>query len=332
MLCSFSCKFVAFPPILMSALKTLTFRCKQHYISTILVTFTAVSCCAATTVTFGQPVASGAPFPSDALTKPDSSTGTGKRINFPIAEDSCASPAGAPQGVCGSRRLLNQLDGFRVRPRVNSRFSGAVDPGTIKDGMKLVSVTSPSSVVPLNQVILNEEQTCVFAKPDRVLNQQSRYLLVITDALTDFQSKPVTPDPGFTSCLQGSGADPYCQDLGHAIQAVRSTGFKENITGASLFTTLSATSWLERAHDFVAAFTPGLVLPAGLRSSFDIADLRSMTWQPDKSGLPPQNIPLDSSGEVGSIGFGLFLSPNFLNTSGSDAGTITTDPAAPISV
>jgi hypothetical protein len=55
------------------------------------------------------------------------------------------------------------------------------------------------------------------------------------------------------------------------------------------------------------------VLPAGIKSTFNLSATADITWNPQGSGLPSQSIPLDALGGVKSVSFGLYLSPNFLS-------------------
>src|SRR5436305_323605 len=242
------------------------------YFTTFAIGLPSVSWAAPTSVIFSFPQP-GTPdlgfFPTNAFATADSSTGTGQRINLPASEDRCDKTS-STQAVCGSQQLLNQLDGFSLNPRVRACFSGAIDTSTIKDGLKLVSVTSPTSTVTLNQIVLSETEQCVFAKPDHILNQASQYLLVATNALKDGSGSPVTPDPSFFGCINNPGINPSpnCPALASAISQVQRAGFSETLVGASVFTTMSATSWLEKVQNYVSSFSPALTLPAGLPSSF----------------------------------------------------------------
>jgi len=52
------------------------------------------------------------PFPADSLTVSDSSQITGKRVNLPLPD--CTAQA----ALCAELGLVNQLDGFNLRPRI----------------------------------------------------------------------------------------------------------------------------------------------------------------------------------------------------------------------
>ena len=93
------------------------------------------------------------------------------------------------------------------------------------------------------------------------------------------------------------------------------------VVTASLFTTMSATTWLEQARRFVDANQPAVVLPAGLNgapSVFNMSGVQSMTWVPQGSGDDADNSETFSPGMlpgVSQIAFGMFMSPLFLDPS-----------------
>ena len=64
-------------------------------------------------------------------------------------------------------------------------------------------------------------------------------------------------------------------------------------------------------------------------STLDLKDVKSITWMPQTgvSGINyDQTLPLDVLRGVERIAFGLYLSPLYLNTSGPEAGAISTTP------
>jgi hypothetical protein len=269
------------------------------------------------------------PFPSNALTQTDATQKTGVRINLPSSFDVC-DPSSSPS-MCSNTALLNQLDGFSVNSRLMACFSGPVDTSTLPAGVQIIPVAG-GSAVSINQVIFDPASNCAFAKPNQVLNQQSQYLLIVTDSVHDSSGKKVKASDAFTACLQSS--DPYCDALADALQGVRQQpGSSSKIVTASLFTTMSATSWLEQARRYVDANQPSVVLPAGLNgapSIFNLSRVQSMTWVPQGSGDDADNSetfsPSQLSG-VGQIAFGMFMSPLFLDpSSGSIPATPTAQP------
>jgi hypothetical protein len=271
------------------------------------------------------------PFPTNSLTTPDLLQPTGLQINLPASEDACGSAASP---VCSNNPLLNQLDGFSVNPRLMVCFSAPVNPATIPDGISLVPLPSSgsplslSSAVAVDQVIFDPGSNCAFAKPVQVLNQQTRYLLVVTNAIADSQNLPVAASSDYQNCVNGE-PDPYCSTLASTVGQL-GVPPGHSVVAASLFTTMTATSWLEQARQFVDLL-PAFVVPAGPVSTFALSSLKSMTWAPDKSGTGPQNIPLSALSNVASVSFGLFFSPGYIDTSGSTAGSITRPPILPVS-
>ncbi|MBV9759127.1 MAG: Ig-like domain-containing protein [Acidobacteriaceae bacterium] len=271
------------------------------------------------------------PFPANALTVADATQQTGIRINLPESFETC-DVSTAPS-VCSNTALLNQLDGFSVNPRVAACFSGPVNASTLSSGMQIVAVSN-NAAVSLNQIIFDPTTNCAFAKPNQVLNQQSQYLFVVTDSVHDSSGKKLKASDAFTDCLQSS--DPYCQTLAAALQQVpQHPASTARIVTASLFTTMSATSWLQNARAFADANQPPVVLPAGLNgapSVYNLSSVQSMTWAPQGSGDDVDNsetiTPSVLTG-VGQVAFGMFLTPLFLDpTSGS---ILTTPTAQPIS-
>ncbi|HEY7304544.1 MAG TPA: Ig-like domain-containing protein [Bryobacteraceae bacterium] len=258
------------------------------------------------------------PFPANVLTVPDSRQKTGLRIDLPASFGAC-DPGTSPS-VCSNTDLLNQLDGFSVNPRITVCFSDAIDTSTLAAGISLVPAGKRAPVIALNQIFYAPGKHCAFAKPDHVLKEQSDYLLLVSDAVHDASGNAVAPAPAFTACLQDK-PDDYCAELSAAIKG--SAPPRSHIAGASLFTTLSTTPWMEHAKHFVDTHQPSVVLPAGTPSTFNLSTIREIKWNPQGSGFPPQSIPIEVLDGVKSISFGLYLSPNFLNPLN---GTIPTTP------
>lgn len=295
----------------------------------IIGTFLLNSCLfSQTQVIFTAPsrVLTKAIFPSDVFTSP-AATATGVQIQFKNDEKDCLQTG---QAVCSNADLLNRLDGFSVNPRISVCFSGEVDWAKAEDGISFVRASDPASApIGLKQVIHDSNSHCLYAKPERILDQRTQYLLLIRNTVTDSGGQSVVEDSRFQACL--ASGQPYCAKLAAALN--QSAIQRESVVGASLFTTLDATGWLEGAYQYVNRTQPPLTLPAGFPWQFPTAFLKSITWNPENSKLPPQNIPVQQVLEgVGSIAFGLFPSPNYINTSGPDVGTITNSPDQPVAV
>ena len=292
---------------------------------------TVLWCANPTEVLFQPGSPAVGPYPTNFLTTSASNQQTGVQINLPLPSGCSAVSTSTP---CVNTLLENQLDGFSVNPRITVCFSGPVNTSTLQGAITFSPVGSPASTLPINQILFapvkpyNPNGNCVYAKPDQVLNQQTQYLLAITSDLKDTGGRSLTADPNFTGCLSPGGSA-YCQALSSAVSQFNKAN-KKSVIGGSLFTTLSATTWLEKARAQVnSGLIPALALPAGLISSFNLASVQSITWMPQSGVLNDnlnQTIPLNVLTGVEKMAFGLFLSPNYLSLTGAQQGTIPTTP------
>jgi hypothetical protein len=263
------------------------------------------------------------PFPTDALTVADPDQKTGRRVNLPLPDCS------ALEGECNYTRLLNQLDGFNPSPRMNVRFSAPIDPYTLGAGMFLVSLenltsdeaglSKPGSVATVNQVIYDPATYIGYAKPDSALDQHRRYLLVVTDAVRDLNGAPVEADPAFASCITAPQSD-YCSQLAAQLGIMQDRWIGHRLVSASLFTTMSATTWLEQARARLEETQIGFQR-TGTKSVFDISRIALLTWHQQvgtaANGFRDLSFPLPAAlvQGVGKLSFGSFRSPRFLDDS-----------------
>lgn len=291
--------------------------------STTLAAFLVLLCAgslpAATTVLFDPGTPSTGPFPSDFLTTPDLLQRTGRRVNMPLP--SCDSQYTA----CEETGLLDQLDGFSLRPRLLVRFSGPVNTATLRSGIFYVALDNltqdergihkPGDIVTIDQVIWNPATNSVLAKPSVVLDQHRRYALVITDAVTDSGGLAVTADAAFRTCLQGF--TPNCSALAQTLSSVAVPLPGHTIVAASVFTTMSATAWLEHARD-ILSYVPVNVTLAQPQSTFRVADLSGIVLH-EHIGVNPATfsdvaLPISASllSGLDRVVIGSYESPNFL--------------------
>lgn len=293
-----------------------------HHILALLsvVALFSSTCPAQTTVLFKQKSILGGPFPNNSLTIPDLFQKTGRRIEMPASEDTCNLSSSAP--VCGNGELLSKLDGFSENPRLMVCFSGPINTQTLKSEIFIlpanVNASSASRRIAINQVLYDPNSNCAYAKPNEVLAQDTTYLLIATSGIKDANGNPVSQAPEFTTCLAGGSW--YCSSLKDAMSAVPLERQLGEIAGASVFTTMTATSWAQEARRLTSTALPH-VRPAGTVSTFDLSDISSLTWNTAQSAPPTsQPIPLNDLEGVGKVAFGLFTSLNFLDPA---TGTIT---------
>jgi hypothetical protein len=266
------------------------------------------------------------PFPADALTTPDGSQLTGRRVNLPLP-DCAVQPT-----LCAELGAVNQLDGFNVQPRVTVVFSGAVDTATLRDGIFLVASDNLTSsetglqkngdAVAINLVVYDPVTYTAYAKPDAALDQHRRYLLVVTDAIHDLAGNPVAADPAFTNCAQTStDAGGYCAEVAQALAQIgTAVAPGRNIVSASLFTTLSATSWLESARRQLQCMPVVVHHPDG-QYVFNVSSISSLAVNFDtgSGNFSSFTLPIGSPtysilfSNLGRIAFGSYLSPQIVN-------------------
>ena len=276
------------------------------------------------------------PFPSDFLTVADARQHTALRVQLPKPD------CNVEVTQCMIIDRLNQLDGFSIFPRLRVAFSGPVDASSLKDGIFLVAmdrltrseagVHREGETTAINQVIYDAATRTVFAKPNRVLDQQTRYLLVATDAVKDEAGDPVQASPEFLACLSGAGPQPYCEKLREAVALAAERADPRRIVAASLFTTMSATSRLEMERDLLPAVPPNAG-PAAPGSFIRPQEVSGAAWTIQRyvSGPLQESTPPSTAGlpGIGAFALGEFDSPSILDQRGVLQLTPTAEPLAP---
>jgi hypothetical protein len=273
------------------------------------------------------------PFPSDRFTVADASQLTGRRVNLPLP-DSATHPSDYDDvGV------INTLDGFNLQPRLSVAFSGPIDVNTVSSGtvflIKLEDATAPDEpagrIVGINQTVWDVATNTLHVESDELLEQHTRYVLVVTRGVQDADGQPVEPSAAFEhfrhDLNHGQAGEPalaeYRKELLDALQVVRAAGVAErDLATASVFTTLSATAVLEKMRDQIHAGTAApadfLLGSDGSRTVFALNDLKSITFNQQTTEAGPLSpVPVSLSmiravpGAVGTIAFGKYLSPDY---------------------
>ncbi len=258
------------------------------------------------------------PFPSDALTVRDASQKTGKRVNLPLP-DCSAQPS-----TCKEIALLNQLDGFNLTPRIVLRFSGPIQPDSIRDGVFLFPLENltdeeyglqrDGDVITMNQVIFDPLTNTAYAKPDSFIDQHRRFLLVVTSSVVDTAGDPVTPDAAYTACVTNPGNE-YCTALARGIQLAGARFGTRRIVSASVFTTLSATAFMESARLALQSSTIDFQR-TGSKNTFGLDEIAQATLRQQTRTSPvsyeDQDLPVNLLSGIRAVSFASFRSPNFL--------------------
>jgi Bacterial Ig-like domain len=136
------------------------------------------------------------PFPSDVFTVADPSQNTGLRVKLPKPA-ACPAVVPPPPALlavptdCFDIDELNTLDGFNVQPRLRVPFTGAIDPDTVAGNVFVVRLGGGEARVEVNQVVWDAATTTLFAESDQLLDQHTRYALIVTDGVRDATGDPV---------------------------------------------------------------------------------------------------------------------------------------------
>jgi hypothetical protein len=141
----------------------------------------------------------GQPFPSNLDAVVDASQATFLRVNLP-KPDCSAHPSD-----CADIDVLNTLDGFNIQPRISIPFSGPIDTSTVSSST--VFLIGPHlNKIGINQAVWEPATNTLHVESDEQLEQQSTYLLVVTEGIEDAAGNPI--DISAHSCV--SARSPSC--------------------------------------------------------------------------------------------------------------------------
>ena len=281
------------------------------------------------------------PFPSDRFTVVDFSQNTFLRVNLP-APNCATNPSD-----CLDVALLNQLDGFNNQPRLSVPFDGAIDPNTVNSntvflvrlGNLFGPPDGPPRVIGINQVVWDPASLTLFVESDEHLDQHTSYLLIVTNGVHDAAGDPVEISDNFEDfhhnlnfgqtkdlqlklyreILKNSLENDFLEDVAHIS--------RKDVVAASVFTTGSISSTLERIRDQIkAAPAPSTTFNLGIHGEhtvFPVASITGILFHPDHPTPPvPATIPVPTPalqvfpGSVASVAFGKFSAKNFETAGG----------------
>src|SRR6266498_2858955 len=233
----------------------------------------------------------GEPFPSNRFTVPDSSQNTGIRVELPKSD--CA----AHPSDCADLDVINTLDGFNLQPRLSIPFDGPIDVASVtSQSVFLVSLGSTlpdgapgGHVVGINQIVWDPGTTTLHVESDELLDQHTRYVLVVTNTVRNLDGKHVKAAREFLDFIDdanGSTGDPaleaYRTQLRNALSQLDAAGVvpQDQVVTASIFTTQSVTAVLEKIRDEIKVATPApadfLLGPGGSRTVFALSTMMSV--------------------------------------------------------
>ena len=265
------------------------------------------------------------PFPSDRFTVADPSHNTDRRVNLPLP-DCSVRPSD-----CEDLDVINTLDGFNLQPRLSIPFDGPIDVNSVtSETLFLISLGDTldphdrgGKVVGINQIVWDVATNMLHVESDELLDQHTRYALIVTDGVRDPQGRPIEATEAFRRfrhdlnfaqrpareledyrealldlddvpfAAHSERLKGYRKALLYALQVARSTGVEESdIVCASVFTAQSATAVLEKIRDQIKAATPA---PAdfrlgagGTRTVFDLSKVSGINWNQQTGDNPPR--------------------------------------------
>jgi hypothetical protein len=269
-------------------------------------------------------------FPSDRFTVFDFTQNTFQRVHL-ARPDCTAQPV-----ACEDIDVLNTLDGFSPQPRLTIPFSGAIDVASVtSDTVFLVSLGSTlgggsfGQRIGINQIVWDPGSLTLHAESDKLLDPHTRYALIVTSGVRDAQGHPIA----------GERLDEEARD---ALDRTRAH-HHDRAVAASVFTTLSTTSVLERIRDQVKT---GPVAPIdfnigsrGERAVFAFSPAVSAVQHRQVATNRFVDVPvptvlltglaLPGTGAIGQLAYGRFSSTNYL-TPGAFITPISTRTGRPV--
>ena len=282
----------------------------------------------------------GSPFPSDRFTVRDPRQNTGLRVSLPKPD--CTIRV----SDCEHIDVLNELDGFNLQPRISVPFTGPIDVNTVSSqSIFLTSLGSPSGsgtpngrVIGINQIVWDVGTNTLHVEADELLEQHTRYALIITRDLRDAAGDPIdralpfrdmTRVPDFRDS-RDIAVIRYGVDLAIGVARLVAARVIDagKIAGVSVFTTQSATSTLEKIRDQIKLGTPEAadfnLGPGGTRTVFPLGGVTAIMFRAHTgTGLVPRfanvTIPFAAlknpegirPGAVATIAFGKYASPDY---------------------
>jgi hypothetical protein len=259
-------------------------------------------------------VQAGQPSPSNLQTTIDLTQLTGLRVALPKPD--CAVRVSDCQDI----DVLNSLDGFNVDARVSVPFSGPIDLTTVTPSTVFL-VDLSGGHHPLDRLVWTAATNTLHGNPQTYLDQHTPYLLVVTDGVKAADGSNLAPADLTVGHASDFGTRLYRATL---VAALRLTHQQtSHVVAASLFTTQSITSLLEKVRRQIDASTPApatfTIGTGGERAVFANSSITSVTTNRQtgtatfaSSPLPFSAVPV-FGGAIGTTAYGSYTSPDYEN-------------------
>jgi len=270
---------------------------------------------------------SGSPFPSDRFTARDWAQNTFRRVALP-KPDCAVRPSD-----CQDIDVINTLDGFSTQPRITVPFTGDIDVATVNSStVFLINLGDTTTLhgfghkVGINQVLWDPASKTLAFESDELLNEHSRYVLIVTDGVRDASGKRIKPakfDDDNRKNGRRSDSDEYLRDLRDAARVHSSSANK--VAAATLFTTQSISADLQKimlqikhATPAPASFMVGTTTAGPVRAVFPVTGIAGIQFNRQigtaptfATGFLPTPALNVIAGSVGQIAYGKFSSPDY---------------------
>jgi Bacterial Ig-like domain len=263
-----------------------------------------------------------APFPSDRFTVADWSNKTFRRVSLPKPD--CAIRV----SDCADIEVLNTLDGFNTQPRITVPFTGDIDVSTVNSNtVYLVNLGDPmhrsgmGQRVGINQVLWDVATKTLVFESDELLNEHTRYLLVVTTGVKDAMGDAI--EAGRFERLRREPEEEGRDER----DAHQSAGVpRGQIAALSVFTTQTSTADLEKIQHQIkrtrpakASFDIATAAGATAKAVFPLSSISEIQFNRQTGTAPaftPSPLPLAAlgvvPGAIGRLAFGAFKSPDYL--------------------
>src|SRR5262249_3075471 len=142
-----------------------------------------------------------APFPTNWFTVSDRSNLTNRRVHLPLPD--CKVFV----SDCEDLNVINELDGFNLQQRLSIPFDGTIAVSSRNGrGLFLFNLGDTvdgrehgDHVVGINQIVWDPETNALHVKSDQLLDQHTRYALIMTNWLRGADGLPVEATEAFRS-------------------------------------------------------------------------------------------------------------------------------------
>ena len=307
----------------------------------------ALALAAGVSVKYDFSTPNGSPFPSDRFTRADWSNLTHKRVNLPKPD--CAVRV----SDCADIDVINTLDGFNTQPRISIPFNGGINPATVtSDTVYLVNLGDTQNGrgfgqrVGINQIAWDAASKTLVFESDELLNQHTRYLVVVTNGVKDGAGDPVEA----THHARFRNAPSRDEERDHDLMGYRRSmqdaenshrPARHRIVATTVFTTQSISADLTKINRQIGRNTPApvdfMIGNGGTtRAVFPVATLAGIQLHRQTGAAPAFTdsfVPTPAlqviAGSVGRVAFGKYRSPSYLNAAVyiPATGTLSGQPA-----